>query len=291
MKNEYIKSPLNYTGGKYKLLQQIVPLLPDNINTFVDLFGGGFNVGININSNKVIYNDTCKELVDLLKNFYTYDFNYIYDKIIKTIELYEMSRSDIHGYEIYGCNSNDGLSNYNKLKYIKLRNDYNSNQDWTKFYTLIAYSFSNQIRFNSKNIFNVACGKRDFNSSLQDKLKAFIEELHNKEIYFWNKDFRYCNFFQDDFIYCDPPYYNSVANYNENNGWTEQDERDLLSFLDVVNSRGGKFALSNNLKYNNQIIEEWIKKYNTHYLNANYNNCNYHKKNKSADIEVLITNY
>ena len=59
-KNNYIKSPLNYTGGKYKLLKQIIPLLPDNINTFVDLFGGGFNVGINVKANKIIYNDTCK---------------------------------------------------------------------------------------------------------------------------------------------------------------------------------------------------------------------------------------
>ena len=45
-----IKSPLNYIGGKYKLLPQILPLMPDNIKVFVDLFGGGFNVGINIDS-------------------------------------------------------------------------------------------------------------------------------------------------------------------------------------------------------------------------------------------------
>lgn len=37
----YIKSPLNYTGGKYKLLPQILPLLPNNIDTFIDLFWGG----------------------------------------------------------------------------------------------------------------------------------------------------------------------------------------------------------------------------------------------------------
>ena len=43
-----IQSPLNYTGGKFKLLPQILPLFPKNINTFVDLFCGGCNVGINI---------------------------------------------------------------------------------------------------------------------------------------------------------------------------------------------------------------------------------------------------
>ena len=40
-RNNYIKSPLNYVGGKYKLLNEIIPLFPENINTFVDLFGGG----------------------------------------------------------------------------------------------------------------------------------------------------------------------------------------------------------------------------------------------------------
>ena len=41
--SEYIKSPLNYTGGKYKLLPQILPLFPNEIDTFIDLFGGGYN--------------------------------------------------------------------------------------------------------------------------------------------------------------------------------------------------------------------------------------------------------
>ncbi|MFY7787853.1 MAG: DNA adenine methylase [Thermoflexibacteraceae bacterium] len=33
-----IKSPLNYIGGKYKLLEQILHLFPKEINTFVDWF-------------------------------------------------------------------------------------------------------------------------------------------------------------------------------------------------------------------------------------------------------------
>jgi len=42
---ELKKSPINYTGGKFKLLPQILPLFPSNIDIFVDLFAGGFNVG------------------------------------------------------------------------------------------------------------------------------------------------------------------------------------------------------------------------------------------------------
>ena len=38
--NKYVKSPLNYTGGKYKILPQIMSKFPSNIGTFVDFFGG-----------------------------------------------------------------------------------------------------------------------------------------------------------------------------------------------------------------------------------------------------------
>ena len=55
--DEYIKSPLNYIGGKYKLLPQIIPLFPREINTFVDLFVGGANVAINVNAKNIVCND------------------------------------------------------------------------------------------------------------------------------------------------------------------------------------------------------------------------------------------
>ena len=34
----FIKSPLNYTGGKYKILSPIFEILPEKAGTFVDLF-------------------------------------------------------------------------------------------------------------------------------------------------------------------------------------------------------------------------------------------------------------
>lgn len=48
--NRYIKSPLNYTGGKYRLLDRILPAFPRDYCRFVDLFAGGFNVGINVDA-------------------------------------------------------------------------------------------------------------------------------------------------------------------------------------------------------------------------------------------------
>ena len=55
--SDYIKSPMNYIGGKYKLLPQLLPLFPQKISMFYDVFGGGGSVSLNVNSEYVYYND------------------------------------------------------------------------------------------------------------------------------------------------------------------------------------------------------------------------------------------
>ncbi|RIY36841.1 hypothetical protein CKF59_02180 [Psittacicella gerlachiana] len=49
-----IKSPLNYTGGKSKLLPQLKEKFPQELEVFYDVFSGGANVGINIEAKKFI---------------------------------------------------------------------------------------------------------------------------------------------------------------------------------------------------------------------------------------------
>ena len=71
--NGYAKSPLNYTGGKYKLLPQLLEKFPKHFDSFVDLFGGGFNVGANVECETIIYNDKQKEVARLIKLFYKYN--------------------------------------------------------------------------------------------------------------------------------------------------------------------------------------------------------------------------
>ena len=64
-----IQSPLNYTSGKFKLLPQILPLFPKNIDKFFDFFCGGCNVGINVDCNEVICIDRQENLIYLYQTF------------------------------------------------------------------------------------------------------------------------------------------------------------------------------------------------------------------------------
>ena len=224
MKDNLIKSPLNYVGGKYKLLGDILPLFPEKVNTFVDLFGGGGNVSVNANSNNFIYNDIETHVTDLLQHLHATDVNETVTAIDKLIEKFDLSKTNAEGYNA-------------------LRDYYNQDpNDPMVFYTLVCYAFNNQIRFNKNGQYNMPFGKNrsSFNDTLRAKFVAFVEALHNKDCTFSNKDFRDFDFSSlgtDDFVYADPPYFNSVAAYNENGGWTEEHEKALLSILDDLDNK------------------------------------------------------
>ena len=299
-----IISPLNYIGGKFELLTQLKPLFPET-SCFLDLFSGGGNVGINSEATKIIFNDKNKNVIDLLEFFKNTETKSLLKKIDEIIKEYGLSNTSLFGYEYYGCNSSKGLSDYNKDKFLKLRNDFNNTEkngskDLALLYVLIVFSFNNQIRFNRKGEFNLPVGKRDFNSKMRSKLILFSEALKRNDISFLNKDFREIDLKllpSDTFIYCDPPYLITTATYNENGSWTNKDEIDLLNFLNKVNKLDFKFALSNVLSAKNKInvlLKEWIEinGYNCHSLLKSYSNSNYQRKNKNTiSEEVLITNY
>ena len=66
MERKLVKSPMNYIGGKYKLLPQMLPLFPNEISMFYDVFGGGASVSLNVNSDFVYYNDIIPYVSNML---------------------------------------------------------------------------------------------------------------------------------------------------------------------------------------------------------------------------------
>lgn len=285
---DFIKSPLNYTGGKYKLLPQLLEIFPKEIDIFVDLFAGGGNVAVNVNAKHIIYNDIMWQVPEMLQEFKRVGVEECLQRIDYFIEAYELSKDNREGY-------------------LKLRECYNNSFDLEflltdplMLYTLICYSFNTQIRFNSKHEYNMPFGKNrsSFNPALREKFVAFVNRLQEIDIQFFSKDFRKLKIGGlkgSDFVYCDPPYLITVASYNENGGWGEQAERELLSKLDEIDNAGVRFGLSNVLESKgkeNTILKEWANRYKVNYLEHTYSNCSYHKKDKeSKDVEVLITNY
>ena len=304
-RKEVIPSALNYTGGKYKLLSQILPLFPKDADQVVDLFCGGCNVGINVDCNKVLFNDSNTYLMGLLDTFRRLTKEEIFDWIYKSVDKYGLSLVSKNGYNFYNCESSKGLGEYNKAGYNKLRDDFNKkgskdNEYYLMLYLLIVYSFNNQLRFNRKGEFNLPVGKRDFNSKMQGKLEAFIDRVKSGDYRFTTDDFRNVSmegYTDKSFFYADPPYLITCATYNEQAGWTENDEKDLLRYLEELDKKGIRFALSNVLESKgkkNAILSEWINqnmKFKAIPLNYDYTNSNYHTRKDGITKEVLVVNY
>lgn len=285
---DYIKSPLNYIGGKYKILPQILPLFPNKISRFVDLFAGGANVGINNTANVIILNDNLVYLIDLYKILAEKSATEIFKYIEKVIKKFNLSLTNTDGYN-------------------NLRKRYNKNRNPMDLLILSFFSFNHQIRFNSDHKFNTPFGKNrsHYNENIKRNLFNFIKVLKNKKIVFSKKDFDkfdLSKLTKNDFVYCDPPYLITVGTYNDGRrgftGWNLEQEQKLLDILYNLDKRKIKFALSNVLTHKdkkNVLLHDWIKKnnYKVHHIARDYTNSNYHtnNRNKKTTKEVLITNY
>ena len=100
---------------------------------------------------------------------------------------------------------------------------------------------------------------------MADKLSAFIDRIKEQNCMFTCKDFREFDISEldsNDFVYVDPPYLITCATYNEQGGWNEESERDLLAFLDTLSEKNIRFALSNVLrsKGKENYMIEWLNK-------------------------------
>lgn len=280
---KYIKSPLNYIGGKYKLLPQLIPLFPQSTETFVDLFCGGGNVGVNANCKKIIFNDMNSILMELFSAFNAMDVNDLLAKIEDTISRWNLSMT-------------------NEEAFLQFRKHYNKTRNPIDLYVLSCYSFNYQLRFNNAHEYNNPFGKKrsQFSDTMRENLIHFVSKIHSSKVKFTSIDFiefPFENIGEKDFVYCDPPYLITTGTYNDGNrgfkNWTKESDKKLFALLDTLNERKIRFALSNVFSHKgetNDTLIEWSKNYNTHHLKNDYSNSCYNTNRIGSD-EVLITNY
>jgi DNA adenine methylase len=294
------RSPMFYVGDKYKLIKEIKQYFPKNINTFIEPFVGGGTVFLNVEANSYILNDIDKNIYNLHLFLQTKacEIDFI-DKLLKYIKKYNLSRSfleDIVPKQLKKEYKKTYYAKFNKQGYDKLKQDFNilESKNYLLLYLLLIYGFNRMIRFNSKGEFNVPVGNVDFNKNVLQALGDYSEFIKNKNIKFENLDFKDFiiknGFKEDDFMYLDPPYLITFSEYNKI--WNEDKEHELLNFLDNLDQRNIKFAISNVTHYKgrvNNIFLDWMKKYNVKKVQSNY--ISYHDNSVKNIEEVLVINY
>lgn len=292
-KKDFKKSPMNYVGGKLKLLPQILPLLPKNIDVFYDVFCGGMEVSMNVESQKYVINDKLKPLIKVYREFQKTDYQDLIKWIDSRIEENNLTKDDKDSYLRF-------RENYNNLKTLNQENALD-------LFVLICFSFNNQMRFNKQGKYNYSfgLGRSRFNENMRRNLMNLTNFLQqkDKEIILTAgsfedisiKEIKNAHKGKEVFVYVDPPYLITDSNYN--GGWTEEMEVKFLNWLKEVDKADIKFALSNVIKHkgvDNELLQKWIKENNfkQHILQKDYKNCFYSKKGRDLEtVEVLVTNY
>lgn len=270
------KSPLNYSGSKDKIVDNIIRELPKNVGTFVDVMGGAFNVGVNITAlTEVVYNEYNSHVYNIIKLLLEKNKEEIVEEIEKIIEENDLNKGD-------------------KQSYLKFRKKYNSNPTPINLFILHMYSFQNMIRFNSNMEFNTPCGVAGYSDDLKNRILNFSPRTN--EIRLLNEDYKKIDFLKYDrestIFYFDPPYFITSASYNDGkrgySGWNAKDESKLLSILQELDSLGYKFMLSNVLEHKGRfhhLLYEWAKEHGYKVIEIGTSGWRYMKN------EMIIKNY
>lgn len=283
-KNNFIQPLFAYLGNKHRLLPDIQKLFPQDAKVFIDLFGGSGIVGINSNVKQIIINDSNLFLIGIYKGIQTNSPNVAWDLIKTIIDKYSLDEKNESGY--YTCRDD-----YNKIPYEKRCTDF-----WYWGLVLVWCSFNRStVQFNQQGEYNGPFGFNKVNFDLaKRKFCAFAKKVSGSEIVFVCDDYKNIDVPTDAFVYIDPPYLITTATYNK--GWDEQSESELYRYLEDLDNKGVKWAMSNvfenNGKKHTMLSKQISKKnYKIHYLDSEYIHANFRRKNKGKTVEVLITNY
>jgi len=295
------RSPIFYVGDKSKLLPQLLPYFPKEINRYVEPFLGGGVVSLNVQAQKYQLSDNSIHLISVHKRLRELSrAGNLIGEVCRRIKSHGLTCSymgDSVAESLISEFPKTYFAEANREAFLKLRAAINCAQDPDPLdlYILVIYGFNRMWRFNKSGEFNIPVGNVDFNVRTAGALSDFAEfHSKHKNITYSTRDFRDSvtrfDLGPNDFVYLDPPYLITQAEYNTR--WQEKNDEDLRQVFGFLHSKNVRVAMSNVLQYRdnkNIILERWAQEFRLIDVKSNYIN---RFDNKQKIIrEVLIVNY
>ena len=278
---------LSYIGGKSKIGKWIVPFYPENMETYVETFGGMFWCFFNMdlkeypNLNKVVYNDFNPlnyNLFQCVKNP---------QELLRAINSIECQQFGVDvtpvnlkeqfvrfQAEIFGKNFSVEPGNYEvaaKYVYILTQVFSGSKPETSSYIDLKGKYKSKYLTFRDK-------------LSKPDWIDHFLKITEVENMDFADVVKKYDN--PSTYIYLDPPYW-KTENYYSNHDFDRNDHERLAN---VLKEMKGKFSLS---YYDFPLLSEWFPKDEYRWESKQFAKAAAAKKGTKQNMgeEHLIMNY
>lgn len=288
--NNYTPSYLRgYSGNKFNFLGEIMERFPKKCRIFVDMFAGSCCVNYNyMGYQKCYVNEFSPQVFSVHKRI----FETPVGEIVKYLQKLQQD-----------------MSNGNYVDFAKLKKHYNETKEPLDIILIAMYSFANLLSFNGKGECNVSenPNKRGMYSHLNKILGDIItikKRIDGTDRIYLNDSF--VNFpidvlSEEDFVYLDPPYFETKANYND--CWGEKEYKKLIEMMRYFITHNIGFGYSDMFIVNDVInvelktlVEEFKSKLKMAKINSDFtnsiNNANYEdkKENRGKSLEIYLTN-
>ncbi|MGD1835630.1 MAG: DNA adenine methylase [Nitrososphaeraceae archaeon] len=229
---------MKWAGGKTQLLYYLHKKIPSSFNRYFEPFlGGGAMFFHLVNSQNCKFDAYLSDINSELINTYNMIVNNV-DELIKTLKgyQYEYKKSPTKFY-------------YN----LRTKTTHSSSlEKAARFITLNKTCYNGLYRVNKKGLFNVPIGRYKNPIICDDEnLKNVSKILQMHKIKILSIDYKkiLLEAKEDDFVYLDPPYKPTsiTANFTSytNNGFTDNDQKDLAKIFKDLANRKCKVLLSN----------------------------------------------
>ena len=275
-KNLLLSPILKWVGGKRQLLSEIIPLIDESCDNYVEPFIGGGAVLFRLQPKKAIINDYNTELINVYRTVRD-DL----DGLVALLKKHEKYNSSDYYYEVRAL---DRTPDFDKMS---------NSEKAARIIYLNKTCYNGLYRVNSLGQFNSPYGRyKNPNIVNEVVLKAISKYLNGNEISIRSGDYKDVlnDIEKNSFVYLDPPYMpisssSSFTGYTEG-GFGYDKQVELKEECDKLNSKGVHFLQSNS---DCEEIRELYKAYRIKVVKAK-RAINSDAKKRGQINEVLIYN-
>lgn len=222
---------LKWPGGKFRVLDRILPRLPRG-GRLVEPFTGSGAVWLNAGFEDALLNDANSDL----------------------ITLYALVQEGGAGFVDF-CRSFFVPENNTPDRFLELRARYNASRDRAERAALFVYlnrhAYNGLVRYNAKGLYNVPFGRYASPPFPEKAMLDFARAARLRSVRFVAGDFRdvFTRLEPGDVVYCDPPYVplSETAHFTSyaRGDFGPEDQRDLAALAHEARDRGIPVLVSN----------------------------------------------